>query len=148
MDSIAQYHAHTAKLQTMGEHWHHKLWYGSGQWTGDRYINIYHHPLKDEIEVRYELPDKKPELIMQIALADFDIDKLCAALHKADNKTSTPAEKLARVDAENAKIDKVAKDAADEKQEALMDRMYWAARVDTGHHIKPMTIPTVLGSKA
>ncbi len=141
MDPIAQHHAHMARLQQLGEHWHHKLWYGSGPWEGDRFLNIYHHPLKDEIEVRYEVPNRKPELVFQIPLADFDIDKLCHALARADNRKKSAQEKVEEVDAHN---DKIEADRAKAKQEAMdnhAERVQWALRKDTGNHVAPLTVP-------
>lgn len=131
-----------AKLTQMGEHWHQKLWYGSGDWDGDRFLNIYHHPLKDEIEVRYEIPNTKPELVFQIAVADFDIDKLCSALARADNRKKSVAEKIVEIDAHNDKIEAEATYAEEQHRDEMIDKMHWALRKDTGHHVAPMTVPT------
>lgn len=130
-----------ARLQQLGEHWHHKLWYGSGPWEGDRFLNIYHHPLKDEIEVRYEVPNQKPELVFQIPLADFDIDKLCHALALADNRKKSVEKKIQEVDEHNAKLDAEAAKAKAERDEAFTDKMRWAMRKDTGQHVSPIVVP-------
>lgn len=141
MDEIARHHAHVAKLEQLGKHWHQKLWYGSGPWAGDRFLNIYSNKLTDDIEVRYEVPNEKPQMVFQIPLADFDIDKLCAALAKADDRATTVQEKIEEVDAHND-----AKEAADaavlqEHQDATIEKVHWALRKDTGAHIAPLQVP-------
>jgi hypothetical protein len=141
MDSIAQYHAHMAKLTRMGEHWHEKLWNGSGDWEGDRFLNIYHHPLKDEIEVRYEVPNEKAQLVFQIPLASFDIDKLCKALAHADNRKVSVEDKLVEVDAHNAV--KEAEDTYVEEQhrDATIEKMHWAMQKDFHDQPGPISVP-------
>lgn len=149
MDAIARHHAHMAKLTQLGEHWHQKLWYGSGPWDGDRFLNIYHHPLKDEIEVRYEVPNRPPELVFQIALADFDIDKLCHALAKGDSrKGASQAKMAAEVEDHNNRLRAEQDAAAQEKTDQTIERMQWAIKKDTGNHISPMTVPSVVPSGA
>ena len=130
-----------ARLQKLGEHWHRKLWEGSGAWEGDRFLNIYHHPLKDEIEVRYEIPNEKPQLVFQIPLADFDIDKLCAALAKADNRKTSVQDKIREVDAHNDALRIEAEKAEQAKKDEMTEKMLWAMRKDTGHHVAPLTVP-------
>lgn len=134
-----------ARLQQLGEHWHEKLWNGSGPWAGDRFLNIYHHPLKDEIEVRYEVPNAKPEMVMQIALADFDIDKLCTALAKADNRQVSVADKLTEIHAHNDGLEVERAKATAERDEEFKQKMLWAVRKDTGSHIAPLSVPHAPG---
>lgn len=131
-----------AQLQQMGEHWHQKLWYGSGPWDGDQFLNLYHNPLRDEIELRYEVPNQKPELVFQIPLADFDIDKLCASLAKADNRKTSVEEKMAAVDAQNEKVEVERQKLQQENHDAFTEKMRWAVRKDTGQHIAPLVVPS------
>lgn len=143
MDEIARHHAHMAKLSQMGEHWHQKLWNGSGPWQGDRFLNLYHHPLKDEIEVRYEVPNQTPQLVFQISVADFDIDKLCHALAQADSRQgNTASKRLAEAEAHNAGIMTAQELKAQERKEEMTEKMRWALRKDVGHHIAPMSVPS------
>lgn len=130
-----------AKLDMLGEHWHQKLWYGSGAWDGDRFLNLYHHVLTDKIELRYEVPNEKPQLVFSVPLDDFDIDKLCSRLAQADNRKTSVEDKIKKVDAHNDALrDEQAKVAA-EQQEAFEDKMRWAIRKDTGNHVSPVVLP-------
>jgi len=139
--TIAQHHAHMARLQRMGEHWHEKLWNGSGPWTGDRFLNLYHHPLKDEIEVRYEVPNKEPQMVFQIALADFDIDKLCKALYTADNMTTTASAKSEAVLAHNDALHAAEAATKQERDDEVIEKMQWAINQDQGNNVRGIVVP-------
>ena len=144
--AIDRHHKHMAELTQMGKHWHEKLWNGSGPWTGDRFLNIYHRVLTDDIEVRYEVPNERSQLVLTLSLADFDIDLLCLALAKGDNRTSTVEEKIEAADAANAALDKERAYDAEQQQGALIDKLKWAVRTDTDQHVKPITPGRVLNS--
>lgn len=141
MDQVAQHHKQQAELSQLGEHWHQKLWYGDGPWDGDRFLNIYHHPLTDKIIVKYEVPNQKPETVFAIDLADFDIHKLCMALAKADNRKTSALEKLDEAENANARLEAAAARAAEEREAEAAEKVQWAIRKDTGSHIAPMTLP-------
>lgn len=140
MKELENYHAHKAKLSQLGDQWHKKIHYGSGPWQGDRFVFLYHHVLTDDIEVRYEVPNRKSELVAKIPLTEFDIDKLCRTLHTADNRTSSVQDKVDKIDRENAAITDAQEAKAREKEEEFTEKMRWAIRKDTGNHVAPMTV--------
>ena len=142
MDATVKRHLeHKAQLATLGEHWHQKLWYGSGPWDGDQFLNLYHHVLTDQIELWYEVPNQKPELVAKIPLDDFDIDKLCTSLATADNRKKSVTEKIDEIDAHNEALQAEQAKVAAEQREAFEDRMRWAVRKDSGNHVSPIVLP-------
>lgn len=132
-----------AVLSQMGEHWHKLLWDGDEHtgWDGDRFLNLYHHVLTDDLILKYEIPNAKPELVARIPLADFDIHKLTRSLARADNRKTSVLDKIAEVDAHNDKIREQDEKNAQERKDAAMEKLRWAMRKDTGNHIAPMTVP-------
>lgn len=140
MDATA-YLEHRSRLSQLGDHWHEKLHHGSGPWDGDRFLFLYHHALTDDIELRYELPGRPPELVFKIALADFDIDKLCRKLAQADNRKTSVQDKIDAADAANDKLIEDHAARALEQRDEAAKKLLWAIRKDTGNHIAPMTVP-------
>lgn len=122
--------ARRAQLQKASEHWQKSLAYGRGDWEGDRALVLYHRPLTDKMEVWYELPNRKPEMVFTIDVADFDIDKLCAALHRADNRRKSVSEKMAEADAHNAKVQAENERVAAEAKAEFNEKLEWAWKRD------------------
>jgi hypothetical protein len=129
-----------AQLQAAGEHWQRALAYGHGNWQGDRALVLYHKPLTDTMEVWYELPNQKPQLVIaDVPASEFDINKMCDALVKADNRRVSVEGKLAEVDAHNDAIQAEQARVAEEHKEEFTDKLHHAIRKDTGNHIAPVT---------
>ncbi len=131
-----------AKLQRAAEHWQEKLAYGHGAWQGDRALVLYYKPLTQTMEVWYELPNEKPQLVMKdIPSSEFDIDKMCQALWRGDNRNVSVEDKIDEIDAHNDAIERDNARVAADRQEEFVDRMHHAVRVDTGNHVKPIVVP-------
>lgn len=140
------YHDHQAKLETLGQHWQDKLAFGHGPWAGDRNLVLKRHVLTNQMEVWYELPDRKPELVFAIPAEQFDIDRLCYQLWRADNQNVSAQEKAAEVDLKNAAM-KAEKDrAAEDMKEAATEKLQWAINKDGNHALGPVTVPKDLQS--
>lgn len=86
-------------------HWQEMVWDGHGAWAGDRFINLKENILTLEIEAWYELPNQEPVLVLKVPRDEFDIDKLCRSLHRADNRNVSVKQKIIEVDANNAAIE-------------------------------------------
>lgn len=134
--------ARRAELQRAGESYQDALAYGKGDWVGDRNLVLYYRPLTDEMEVWYELPNQKPELVLKEDVAVFDISKLCSALAYADNRNVSVEQKVADVDEHNAKVQAALDAATQDKKDAFKERLRHGIRLDTGNHVRPMTVST------
>jgi len=137
-----RYHERQAQLARLGEHWQKALWNGDPDvgWDGDRYLVVYHHVLTDDILVKYEVPNQEPVLVFRVPLEDWDIKKACRRLAMADNRKRSTFDVLDEVDRHNAAVEAAEAAVKAEALEAATEKMQWAFRKDTGHHIAPLTV--------
>jgi hypothetical protein len=141
MDQLIQYKAHQDRLSTLGKHWHTKLWEGHKNWVGDPFLILCHNVLTDEIELRYDVPNEKSQLVFRIDTSDFDIDILCDRLAYADNLRVPVAAKVKEVDDYNEAVEKEAARVKADQDEELVDKLWFAFRKDTGNHVNQILVP-------
>lgn len=147
MQSIA-YFTQVAQIDQAGPHWQRMLREGHGKWPGDPWLTLGRNKLTDMMEVWYERLNEKPRLVASIPIPEFDIYRVLDILYDASHTTSPVVEKLKEIDRFNEAVAKEKSRMAQEKMGEAHERMHWAIRKDTGHHIAPMTVPEVPSDSA
>ena len=136
------FHAERAKLQRLSTHWQDKLNYGDPAvgWEGDRALALYHEPLTAEMVVYYELPNQKPVLVAKVDVEGFDIHRLCTVLRNADGRRHSTKDVIARVDAQNDKVDKENEYTQEQSMGKAKEKLQWALAKDSGRSIAPLHV--------
>lgn len=143
MDRVAQKMMKArAELSRAAEHWQKDLAYGRGAWAGDRALVLYYKPLTHTLEVWYELPGRKPEVVIKDMDADtFDINLLCQRLYQADNRNVSVEEKMDQADAHNDKLKADTEKKADEQTAEMAEKLDRALSIDTGRKTPRLVVP-------
>ena len=136
------FHLQRAKLASVAPHWAQAIQEGDPLigWLGDRFLQLSHDVITDEIVIEHVLPDRKPVLVFRVPAVGFDIKRVCTLLRDADHRMRSRAEIADEVDKHNAKIMTEQQYRADQRMEAAKEKMRWALRKDTGNHIAPILV--------
>lgn len=137
-----QFAARRARLSQVAPGWADKIQNGDPTigWPGDRALVLYHNKVEDKMEIWHELPDRKPVLVMKVTAETFDINRACAALRDASHDRQSVDDIIARVDKHNEGVEMARAKELAAQREALKERAEWAISVDTGRHVRPMTV--------
>lgn len=114
----------------MGKHWQELVWNGHGPWAGDPHLTLIEHSvmengiLVEEVECWYTLPNQEPQLVLRVPFSQFDIDKFCMALYKADNRTKSVHDKIAEADAQNELFQKELERKTGEARDEAIDAIH------------------------
>ena len=138
-----RYHLHRAFITDQVPAWARRLQDGVPEigWDGDRALVLAHNVLKDEVEVWYSLPGRKPVLVLQVPFAEWDINKACARLRDADGRKHSIEDRIVAVDRHNEAVEKERARQLRDRKEHVTDRMRDAIRRDTGNHVRPILVP-------
>lgn len=129
----------------MGQQWQRYLTDGHNGWQGDPDLVLAHNRQTGKIEVFHD-DGQQYRLVMRDDEATFDIDLLCRKLDEADPRKHSIHDHLAAIDAGNEQLEVDKQRRADDEFEEVSGKMYWAMRVDTGHHVRPILVPRGINS--